>query len=475
MAFNPTQEQIDIVDAFVRGDNLVIEAGAGTGKTSTLKLMAEATDKRGVYIAYNKAIADDAKASFPSNVRCATAHSFAFRTHGVPMKHRLNGPRVPAWKAAKQLGINSSITFGDNELTPTNLARFALETVGNFCNSADTTIEAKHVPNVNGIERSELSPTLLPFARKAWDDFTDPQGTLKFQHDHYLKMWALSNPKLPGDFVLLDEAQDANPVIAGVVEAQDHMQKVMVGDQCQAIYGWRGAVDAMSKFDADTRLVLSQSFRFGNAVADEANKFLSLLDAPLTLKGFGNESKVDVLDVPDATLCRTNAEVVAQAIQGIEAGKKVAIVGGASAIRIFAESALKLQQGEAAYHADLVAFKTWGEVQQYVQEDEGRDLKVMVNLIDNYGAAKIMEIADTTVSEKDADIILSTAHKAKGREWNNVRIAGDFQPPKEGEDFSRPEMMLAYVAVTRAKKILDNAGLSWIDAYLIDQGMAMHA
>jgi superfamily I DNA/RNA helicase len=53
-----------------------------------------------------------------------------------------------------------------------------------------------------------------------------------------------------------------------------------------------------------------------------------------------------------------------------------------------------------------------------------------------------------------------TAHKAKGREWETVRIAGDFRKDK----VSREEAMLAYVAVTRAKLVLDREGLAWVDS-----------
>ena len=78
------------------------------------------------------------------------------------------------------------------------------------------------------------------------------------------------------DFLLLDEAQDTNPVLEKVFTAQrGHAQLVMVGDSAQAIYGWRGARDVMSTFDA-TALTLSQSFRFGAAVATEAKGWLAI-------------------------------------------------------------------------------------------------------------------------------------------------------------------------------------------------------
>src|SRR4051812_31130338 len=108
--FTPTDEQVAALDAFATGEDMVLEAGAGTGKTSTLKLMADSTDRRGVYLAYNRAIADDAKGDFPRTVKVGTAHSFAYRAIvNSPdyswMRGRLNGGRVPSKVAVQILGI----------------------------------------------------------------------------------------------------------------------------------------------------------------------------------------------------------------------------------------------------------------------------------------------------------------------------------------------------------------------------------
>ncbi len=460
-AFDPTPEQQACINAFQTGQNMVIEAGAGTGKTSTLKLMAEATDKTGIYIAYNKAIQLDADKSFPSNVQCKTAHSLAYRTHAVPFKHRLNGPRVTLRDTARILGVTQPFQLTDDaSLSPLDIARLAMETVAKFCNSADDEISRDHVPFIKGAEAhmNAIRGIVFPLAVKAWADITNKNGSLKFQHDHYLKMWALSKPKLNCEFVLLDEAQDANPVIAGVVEAQTHAQRIMVGDRSQAIYGWRGAVDAMSNFNGK-RLILSQSFRFGPAIAEQANYWLNLLDAPLRLTGFDKiDSTLASVETPDAILCRTNATAIEYAMSYQEQGKKVALVGGAAQIKAMAEASIDLMAGRGTGHPELVAFKTWGEVVAYSNEAEGRDLKVFVNLITNYGAEAVIAVANGTVSEDSADVVISTAHKAKGREWNTVKIASDFNP-KDDEPISRPEMMLLYVAVTRAKLVLDRTAL----------------
>lgn len=481
-ARTPTPEQAAIVAAFRTGKSLVIEAGAGTGKTSTLKMLAAAADdmrggRRGLYVAYNRAIADDAKRDFPQSVQCSTAHSLAYGAVGRNYRHRLNGPRVPARETARILRINEPVKIGDLYVAPNQLARLAMEAVSRFCRSADPEPSGYHVPKKPGLDDPdvlrELRAVITPLARRAWDDLRSTDGRLRFDHDCYLKLWALSEPRLPAGYVMLDEAQDANPVILDVVTRQKDAQLIAVGDRSQAIYGWRGAIDAMDQFPAEVRLSLSQSFRFGSAVAREANKWLTVLGAELQLTGYHRiSSMLARLENPDAILCRTNAEAMAQAMHSVKAGRNTAIVGGGSDIRKLAEAAVTLKAGAGTDHPELYAFRTWSEVQDYAENDPGgSDLKVLVQLIGSHGPDVIMDVIDRLCDERRAEVVISTAHKAKGREWNSVRIASDFREPKKTEDdepgpIPREDAMLAYTAVTRAKLTLDRAGLAWVDRYL---------
>jgi hypothetical protein len=100
----PTYEQIQIRDAFLTGESMVIDAGAGTGKTSTLEYIGRATDRIGLYIAYNKSVQLEAAGRFPTNVECRTAHSplrtsprwRLLKINFKQMNARLNGPVVTA-------------------------------------------------------------------------------------------------------------------------------------------------------------------------------------------------------------------------------------------------------------------------------------------------------------------------------------------------------------------------------------------
>lgn len=479
----PTQEQIAVLDAYLRGERLVVDALAGSGKTSTLRMLADATPRRvGLYVAYNKAIATDADKSFPGNTLCRTAHALAYAAVGYAHAGKLRKPRQRARDVAQILGISRRVITTNALGQPAAvdvpaLARLVLDTVGRFCHSADYSLSPASVPLVTGLGRegqAEVAEQVVGWARDAWLDLCSPGGQLKLQHDHYLKMWQLARPGIPSDVIYLDEAQDANPVISSVVTAQDHAQLILVGDRHQQLYGWRGAKDAMTGFDG-TRLVLTKSFRFGPAIAEQANHWLAALRSDLRVVGhdpIGSTVGRVPLDQVTAILCRTNSGTIAQALAAEDRGLKVAITGGAADLASLARAADELQATGRTWHPEFVAFKSWGDVVEYAQSDAaGENLTTFVNLIDAYGAAEILRIVDTLAQrEDDADVVISTGHKAKGREWASVLIGQDFKPsprrdPVTGElvdpDMSDEARMLAYVAVTRARQRLDPAGLEW--------------
>lgn len=478
MTFTPTAEQNEAVRLFLTGQDLVIEAGAGAAKTSTLVLCAEADPiRRGQYVAFNKAIVVEAGDKFPSTVTCSTAHSLAYRavvTTDKRIAGRLRSGRQSSWQMARTLRLEHfKITYGEQNKTVSadRLAGLVMRGIENFCQSDDETPTSKNLPYVDGIDlptadgrrtftnNDALKVYLTPFLRMAWVDLTNPGGKLPFKHSHYLKMWERSNPVILADYVLYDEAQDASPVMLSIIRQQTHAQKVFVGDSAQAIYGFTGAVDALHAIRAEgaASATLTQSFRFGDAVADVANGLLARLGSDLRLSGFDQVVSVVAAVVdPDVILTRTNAEAVRIVLRTLEEGKRPALVGGGGEVVAFAEGALKLQNGDHTSHPELACFDTWAAVINYVQFDEqGSDLRLLVSLVDEFGADKIIAALGSASREADADLIVSTAHKSKGREWASVQLAGDFFTPENGGDLCHDELRLLYVACTRAKRELD--------------------
>ncbi|MFL6119083.1 UvrD-helicase domain-containing protein [Actinophytocola sp.] len=481
MAFAPTEEQVAAGDVFVAGRDLALVAGAGTGKTATLVMMAAATRKRGLYVAFNKAIADDARRRFGANVECRTAHSLAFHAVGRSYQDRLRTQaRIPAARTAQLLGITRDLSIGGHSVTVNHQARLVMGMIRQFCYSTDRQVLSRHLELVNGLDdrgQEYLAVTLLPFAVKAWDDIRSHQGRLRFEHDHYMKMWALTEPVLGADFVLLDEAQDTNPVLEEIFLDQ-RAQRICVGDPAQQIYGWRSARDVMTGFPAES-MHLTRSFRFGPQIAAVANRWLGHAESVMRLTGCGGDaSRIGDISHPDVVLCRGNADAMKEVLAFLERGVPVALAGGGDAMLRVARAAEELKAGRRTSHPELFLFGSWGEVQDYVEHDQaGQDLKAIVKLVDTYGADDIIHAVNRLSEEDNARVTVSTAHKAKGREWDSVRIGSGFTAPpvdEEGTQRALPaaEARLVYVAVTRARRRLDPAGIAWIDDYEKDAAAA---
>lgn len=484
----PTGEQAHARDLYLTGGSLLLQAGAGTGKTTTLAMLAEAAPRRsGIYIAFNKAIVQDAKRKFPHHIDPSTAHSLAWRavvgSQGSSWAARLNATRMRSSEIAKILGITDGIQVdtpvGPKMIGAWRLAGWVARALDSFCQTADFAPNAGHFPLLTGVDlqcgpylnNKRLAAEMTPYLLRAWVDANDPHGRLPWPHARYLKLWQLSSPSLGRHVVLCDEAQDLSPVIRDVVNGQVSCgsQVVWVGDSAQQIYSFTGAIDALARADAQHRAQLTQSWRFGQPIADVANRLLDTLDASLRLTG--NPTRTSALgrvwtdgvadDDGAAVLTRSNAAALLELIDALDQGIRAHLVGGGTELAAFARAADQLQQRKRVDHPDLCLFTSWSEVQHYVETDEqGGDLKLLVNLVDRFGPIRILRAIEQMPAEATARLVISTAHKAKGREWDRVRLAGDFPTglhPTTEQPVPVPaeELRLLYVAVTRAREVLD--------------------
>jgi len=469
-SFAPTGEQVAIMTAFNEGDLVVAEALAGTGKTTTLKAISGIQPMRpGTYLAFNKSIVRGAEGTFPGRVNVTTAHALAYKAIGHTFGHRLPGNPGATRMSAKRMATFMKVKaaqLDSGTLNPVVVTRMAQATVANYIKSPDVELGPKHIPGrvLQHHDPISVASVVLPVARRIWADLSSTNGKFFFTHDVYLKHWALSNPVINSDYIMFDEAQDSDPVIASIV-ARQPAQLVYVGDRNQAIYGWRGAVDSMSHVQGATRLPLTKSFRFGPAIAEAANQWLDLLGSDLRVVGHDPVKSVvgELTGAPRAILCRTNGTALGWVLAFQARGIKVALAPGDKTagkdIERFAWAARDLMNGEGTDHPDLVGFTTWNEVVQYAEEEEdGADLKRLVGIINRIGYPAVIDAIRGLSLERDAQVTVSTAHKAKGLEWGAVKVADDFVPPdREADDepVDPADLMLAYVTVTRAKLQLD--------------------
>lgn len=483
----PTEEQEAVINC--DADKIKVIALSGAGKTTTLTRYAKKRMKsRGLYVAFNKDIKEEATRKFHSNVRCVTSHGLAYAKFGAPLQHKLN-MRFTYGSIYENLKL-----FVAPALQKT-YARILLKTVNNFIASADSYISTKHIyyddfklvvesPKFKG--HIPTNTEIVRDSEALWQAMTDPNVKIFTTHDCYLKLMQLSGMKLNYDYIMLDEAQDSNPALLAFLEQQD-CKRIYVGDPHQSIYGFRNSVDAMSLTEADVNLTLTGSFRFGAAIADFANSLLAMKKETLQLRGLGNESFIyngssNINIAKKETLAfisRTNAALFREAAQRVMANKKIYFSGGIqnSGINLL-EQLYYLKyplKGVRPTDPVITAYDRYEDFKQAADDNKEVEWISRCKLLDDIGESllsKIKAIQNNTVPNAiDADQIFTTAHKSKGLEFDHVVLADDFYVPNitiNEKGFVPPEkyedVNLFYVATTRAKKSLnigDSHFINW--------------
>lgn len=471
----PTPEQSAIFDS--QAGVLKIKAGAGTGKTTTLRGLAHRHGgRRMLYLAFNKAIKEEAQAKFPRNVRAVTAHGLAYGRIG---KHYGNTPDKLSGDL-KPFHVLPALKDSLKGMPPAMHNLYGgrvIETLKAYLVSADAEMDQAHVAlgASPGEKKHFDGGKILADARNIWTQMADLRQPMPMIHDGYLKLFQLEQPELPYDVILLDEAQDTNPVTQALVWAQ-HARQAYVGDEHQAIYGWRGARNAMALIEADEDHLLTGSFRFGRAVAEVANAILSAKgETELRLRGLGGPSRVGRLapNTPHAFIARGNSALFGRAVAAIEARERFAFVGPLYSYRLdLIEQTYALSRGLPTTDAFLKAFDSFEALDEYAQALEDREWMGRCNLVKRYGArlprlvAQIQAQAGTYPGPGSFHVVLTTAHRAKGLEFDHVVMADDFmdffdedngqwRDLTQASEREREEVNLQYVAATRARKALE--------------------
>ena len=462
----PTPEQKACCDALAGarpGDTIAVHAFAGTGKTTTLQLMSQAArkGKRILYLAYNKALADEGKRKFGPNVQCMTTHSLAFRN----VRHFDFIEDVKANLVAPELGVgivDAAIAIGTlKQFFASDYPQVCVECVPDYADKPKLQKRSKENP-----ER------YVELADKLWNRCLDNEDAVPMPHDGYLKLFQLCKKPLPYDIILFDEAQDANPATLDIIKRQNAV-KVFVGDPHQQIYGFRGSINAMENLDAKVSLNLTTSFRFNQEVADMAALVLSRhKNVQVELKGLGGFRG----DETEAGMCRTNAGVFMRALQAFEDKLDFGFIGShpkdyvSDAMDVFR---LRCNQLTSIRKDHIAAFETYGALESYIDETEDPELKTLVGAVNKLNT-KLPMIVDELLREANPRALckVGTGHASKGLEFDSVEIDSDFASfaqfsldrqysiPQAGaapglEDYTLApeEANLLYVSITRARVV----------------------
>ena len=469
---NLTTEQEAIIGGVAANSN--IKAFAGTGKTTTLCALATQQPKLSyLYLAFNKSVQTQAAKKFPKNVTCKTIHAIAYQAIGQRYRAKLGNNRL----------------FTINQLTQDyRKAYFAHTTLKNYLNSADERIGEQHINKQDIMESADFDITeCLGHAQGIWERMIDETDeTIRMEHDGYLKLFQLTSPNFPlqVDYILFDEAQDSNNVVYDIL-VRSEIPIVAVGDHHQSIYGFRGAINSLKRFQG-AQFQLTQSFRFGAQISALANEILHRFKKENSLiQGNGQPDAVHwrpqalAYDpgIKTMKISRSNAGVIDCAIEALQNTQPFHVAGGVNE-ELFkttrAVAGAKFHVEEAIRDPVIKHFYRQGRevmenIKEYAQKTRDKEIERALMNCDKYGE-EIFALLDK-IKEKNQRVTcpfwLATAHKAKGMEATRVILNDDFSTfvhdrPENIRKGGFPliengfqEVNLLYVALTRAQQELE--------------------
>jgi DNA helicase-2/ATP-dependent DNA helicase PcrA len=523
---NRTAEQNDIIEAAATtDDNLIIDAKAGTGKTTTLLEMIPVLRGSTCLQAFNRSIADElrlkASRKFDwltmSNLQISTVHAAgnsAFRQSGMKAK-LLDG------KLMFTLRDKLDMSYDKNDDIWRNLGK-----VTRLCSAAKSAgfglqSSFESFPRIEDIDcwftlaehyniEDELAgetdiEEVCSLARQLLIDSNRRTNSIDFDDMIYLPL--LLNLKLPqyGN-VLIDEAQDINATrreLAFRMLAPDG-RVIAVGDPNQAIYGFTGAdVNSLENIRnrANARVLpLTICWRCDGDIIKSAQQQVPTIqarpgapDGQVTSIDFEKDNFLSLPQAGDAILCRINKPNVACCLGLLRRGVRAKIEGRDLGKRLEHH----VTKANPLY-ATLPLSETLDRLEVYREQEiqklvsKNKAESTIAMLEDELDAAQLIlerAIEDSmggTLCPADWSkfeqllaslfgddvkgcVVLSSVHKAKGREWPRVFILGykDWMPHKMAkmEWEQGQEQNLIYVAKTRAEKalILVNGAQSAID------------
>lgn len=448
-------------------------AFAGCAKTTTAEEYTRFHPEPALYLAFNNSIAREAKGRFPVHVHTQTAHGYAYSRMDV---QRYSSRLIRGRLRPEHLDPCAGSIRTMGSMTQIAVRRAIIKSIDAFLISDASQITAAHMTGFPIAFRQAAISMVRAVADRLLS-FEDSGMT--FNDDVYLKAFQLRGSiDARFRYLILDEAQDLNPVLIAIAKGSG-LPCVIVGDPFQSIYRFRGAEQAMDHFQGET-LTLSRSFRFGPRVAKVANFLLRQSKTPPDNVIQGSDDKDTKVNLYPGSvkgratmLSRTNMRLFESLVQ---IPSTFHVIGGVSDMLDLVEagwykwreSVGRPAPGRPPKNQRVDRHRTWADLVDSSENDEEPELVRLVKIVDTYQDKVPEVLADlrerSMPTEDEARFVVSTAHKAKGREWDVVILMDDFSPPSHlramlakrrftPEEYNQ-EINLLYVAATRAIKHL---------------------
>lgn len=505
ISFAPSAYQCALFDQITDGrGHIVVEAVAGSGKTTTAVLAAKLISGEGLYVAFNKHSATELASRLAGTaMKAQTVHSVGFAAirYACKGKVEVNKDKYRGivrnfeneWKKSES---QHGRKLGSTELRELDAEGYPRGTILKLVDLARVNL----VDFANGTDRFDREMVELCYHHAL--DLPEDLDRVVFEAvlralvigsgitseiDFTDMIWL---PTVHGytprrySWVFVDEAQDLSKAQLAIVRkcVGKGGRMVFVGDRRQAIYGFAGA-DAASfqRIIDDTGaqvLPLSVCYRCPTLVLDLARDLCPQIEAapsaePGVVRTLQRDEIFAEIQEGDMVLCRVNAPLLGLCFKLIADGVAASVRG-----RDIGQGLCKIVDDVAVELADFSTFGDamvmWGDEQKAIIARRGGDDDLIEEAYERvndqveclrivFGMSKATtaeglkrHISDLFDNDRPS-VVLSSVHRAKGLEEDRVFIV-------EPDRLRRPrgkmpwmieqEKNLHYVALTRAKKEL---------------------
>lgn len=510
--FIPSEYQTAIFSWIREGSgDAMVNAVAGSGKTTTIVQAANIVRGRGLFCAFNKHIAETLKTRLQGTTMSATTiHAFGFGICSRALTGRNGGPKNLTVKKDKYNAIAKS--YADFTASP------ELRTMANLPGKENAEIrrQARQVIRGRGralaklVDMVRLTRTIsgdveaMRGLMTTYDITTDgdegdrivlagvrpvlDQGIDQAERgaivDYTDMIWLplVLRMNVPVySWVFVDECQDLNACQRELILRARAMggRFLFVGDDRQAIMGFAGA-DSRSFWNIQeitdaTVLPLSICYRCPESHVSLARNIVPQIEAAATaktgeIKWCYEANAAGLIGEGDLIMCRMTAPLVSLCLRLIRSGKPARVRG-----RDIAAQLIELAEtvGEIADTYPPVSFvealEKWenSQIERLIELEDAeeriekvRDMAEALRVCymePRFGGtvAGICDGIRNMFADEDASIWLSTVHRAKGLEADNTFILHPRALPLHRRDQSEEqfaqELNIAYVALTRAK------------------------
>jgi hypothetical protein len=416
---------------FNKNSILAIKSVAGSGKTTTLLNLAKShSDKKILYLAFNKSLITEIKDKTKTN-KITNLNPCTFDALLYDCYHSLKDirPDIKPFNPQTIQDINPWLKG-----KPYRIRKDCVDEYNKFCNNPTILNIGQFTDKrlVLGLWEQTLKGELLTF-----------ESLRKLS---LIQKWFRKFIDIKYDMVMIDETQDFDMLMLRMLLDDTTVPKIFVGDPKQSIYKWRGCINGFNYMPKNTLIVeFYSTFRVGNPACDTVRE---QFDDCWMISKSKNETHIssniaDIGGEPYTYLFRTWRLLLTTASEH----PAIWINGYNAKINDIRRKHAILSKNKCAFEND---------------EFEDDLPKFLKSITEDELELLIQNVEHNMVDETEAVCKMYTVHGYKGLEDNNIRLATDIEKidatAKETQSVQEENMNILYVALTRGIKviILDN-------------------